>query len=199
MEPLAVAWHAVGRAPLKTGDATLVVGAGPIGLAIVQVLKAQGAETIIVVEISEQRRRFARNFGASHVLDPREVDAVARIREITGQKQGVSVSFETSGVQAGLDTVMAGLRARGTAVIVSLWEEKPIVNVFFDIVLGEKHVTGAAVYDDGDFDAVIEAIKSGKLNPSPQASVSISDFNSSVFQTRQDTAATNDYQQDWNG
>ncbi|CAI7668640.1 unnamed protein product [Penicillium pancosmium] len=167
VEPLAVAWHAVGRSTLKAGDTTLVVGAGPIGLAIVQVLKARGAETVIVVEISEQRRQFAQNFGASHVLDPREVDAIARIREITGQRQGVSVSFETSGVQAGLDTVMAGLRARGTAVIVSLWDEKPIINAFIDIVLGEKHVTGAAVYDEGDFEAVIEAIRSGKIQPRP--------------------------------
>ncbi|KAJ5755042.1 hypothetical protein N7533_004585 [Penicillium manginii] len=167
VEPLAVAWHAVGRSPLKAGDTALVVGAGPIGLAIVQVLKARGVETVIVVEISEQRRKFAQSFGASHVLNPREVDAVARVREITRQQQGVSVSFETSGVQAGLDTVMAGLRARGTAVIVSMWDEKPIINAFIDVVLGEKHVTGAAVYDEGDFEAVIEAITSGKIKPRP--------------------------------
>jgi threonine dehydrogenase-like Zn-dependent dehydrogenase len=167
VEPLAVAWHAVGRSPLKAGDTALVVGAGPIGLAIVQVLKARGVETVIVVEISEQRRKFAQSFGASHVLNPREVDAVARVREITRQQQGVSVSFETSGVQAGLDTVMAGLRARGTAVIVSMWDEKPIINAFIDVVLGEKHVTGAAVYDEGDFEAVIEAITSGKSDPLP--------------------------------
>lgn len=167
VEPLAVAWHAVGRSLLKAGDTALVVGAGPIGLAVVQVLKARGVETIIVVEISEQRRKFAKDFGASHVLDPRKVDAVVRTREITGQRQGVSVSFETSGVQAGLDTVVAGLQARGTAVIVSLWDEKPIINAFIDIVLGEKHVTGAAVYDEGDFEAVIEAITSGKSDPLP--------------------------------
>lgn len=162
MEPLSVAWHAVSRSPLEDGDSTLVVGAGPIGLAIVQVLKARGVKTIIVVEISEQRRQFAQTFGASHVLDPREVDAVAQIQEITGHLKGVSVAFETSGVQAGLDTAMAGLRARGTTVIVSLWEEKPVINALFDIVLGEKHVTGAAVYDEGDFEAVIEALASGK-------------------------------------
>lgn len=162
VEPLTVAWHAVSRSPLQVGDTALVVGAGPIGLAIVQVLKARGIKTIIAVEISQQRRKHAQLFGASHVLDPKEIDAVSKIREIAGQFQGVPVSFETSGAQAGLDTALAGLRARGTMVIVSLWEEKPTINAFPDIVLGEKHVTGAAVFDDGDFEAVIEAIASGK-------------------------------------
>ncbi|KAJ5227284.1 uncharacterized protein N7469_007290 [Penicillium citrinum] len=167
VEPLTVAWHAVSRSPLQVGDTALVVGAGPIGLAIVQVLKARGIKTIIAVEISQQRRKHAQLFGASHVLDPKEIDAVSKIREIAGQFQGVPVSFETSGAQAGLDTALAGLRARGTMVIVSLWEEKPTINAFPDIVLGEKHVTGAAVFDDGDFEAVIEAIASGAIQPRP--------------------------------
>jgi threonine dehydrogenase-like Zn-dependent dehydrogenase len=143
----------------------LIVGAGPIGLAIVQVLKAQGIQTIIVVEISAQRREFAQTFGASHTLNPKDVDAVAKIRSITGDKRGASLAFECSGVQTGLDTVMAGLRVRGTAVIVSIWEKKPTIDAFVDIVLGEKHVTGAAVYDLADFHAVIDAIASGKLSP----------------------------------
>jgi hypothetical protein len=44
---------------------------------------------------------------------------------------------------------------------VSLWEEKPVIDAF-SVVLYEKYVTGAAVYDDADFHAVIEAIASGK-------------------------------------
>ena len=94
------------------------------------------------------------------------MDAVAEIRAITGEYRGTSIAFECSGVQAGLDTVMAGLRVRGTAVVVSLWEGKPSINAFVDIVLGEKHVTGAAIYDLGDFNAVIEAIASGKFESS---------------------------------
>jgi threonine dehydrogenase-like Zn-dependent dehydrogenase len=165
VEPLSVAWHAVSRSPLQDDDTVLIVGAGPIGLAIVQVLKARGIKTIIVVEISAQRREFARTFGASHTLNPKEVDAIVEIRAITGDYRGASIAFECSGVQAGLDTAMAGLRVRGTAVIVSLWEKKPTIDAFVDIVLGEKHVTGAAIYDSGDFNAVIEAIASGRSNP----------------------------------
>lgn len=162
MEPLSVAWHAVSRSALQENDTVLIVGAGPIGLAIVQVLKARKIKTIIVVEISSQRRQFAQSFGATHALNPKEVDAVADIRSITGDIRGVSVAFECSGVQAGLDTALAGTRVRGTTVIVSLWEEKPSVDVFVNAVLGEKYITGAAIYDDEDFRAVIEAVASGK-------------------------------------
>lgn len=165
MEPLSVAWHAVSRSPLQEDDTVLIVGAGPIGLAIVQVLKARDIKTIIVVEISEQRRQFARCFGATHTLNPKEVDAVAETRAITGDFHGASIAFECSGVQAGLDTALAATRVRGTAVIVSLWEEKPSIDVFVNVVLGEKYITGAAVYEDGDFEAVIEAIASGETRP----------------------------------
>lgn len=162
VEPLSVAWHAVNRSPLQENDTVLIVGAGPIGLAIVQVLKARKIKTIVVVEISEQRRRFAQSFGATHALNPKDVDAVAEIQAITGDACGVSVSFECSGVQAGLDTALAGTRVRGTTVIVSLWEEKPSIDVFVNVVLAEKYITGAAVYDNEDFHAVIEAIASGE-------------------------------------
>lgn len=164
VEPLSVAWHAVSRSPLQEDDTVLIVGAGPIGLAIVQVLKARKIKTIIVVEISEKRRQFATSFGATHALNPKEVDAVAEIRALTGSVRGVSVAFECSGVQAGLDTALAGTRVRGTTVIVSLWEEKPSIDVFVNAVLGEKYITGAAIYDDDDFHAVIEAIASGETH-----------------------------------
>lgn len=161
VEPLSVAWHAVNRSPLQKGDTALVIGAGPIGLAIVQVLRARGIDTIIVVEVSKRRREFAATFGASHILNPTEVDAVAEIRAITGDFKGASVAFESSGVQAGLDTAMAGTRVCGTTVILSLWQKKPVLDAIA-VVLGEKHIAGAVVYDEGDFEGVIGAIESGE-------------------------------------
>lgn len=161
VEPLAVAWHAVSRIPIQDTDAVLVIGAGPIGLAIIQVLKARGIKNIIVAEVSERRRLFAQTLGAATVLNPTEVDVSAQVRALTGDAGGTDIAFECSGVQAGLDTAIASIRVRGTTVIVSLWEKKPVIDAFA-VVLFEKHVTGAAVYDEADFHAVIGAIASGK-------------------------------------
>jgi threonine dehydrogenase-like Zn-dependent dehydrogenase len=60
------------------------VGAGPIGLAIVQVLKTRGISNIIVAEVSERRRLFAQTLGATTILNPTEVDMVAQVRTLTG-------------------------------------------------------------------------------------------------------------------
>lgn len=142
-----------------------MVGAGPIGLAIIQVLKAKAITSIIAVEPAEMRRSTAMALGATKVLDPGEVDAVTQVRALTGDA-GADVAFECSGVQAGLDISLAGLRVGGTTVIVSLWEHAPVINAF-SIVFQEKHVTGAAIYDDGDFEAVIDAIASGMFSCIP--------------------------------
>ncbi|PYI33335.1 alcohol dehydrogenase [Aspergillus indologenus CBS 114.80] len=161
VEPLSVAWHAANRSPLEGARTVLVVGGGPIGLAVVQVLLARGVESIIVAEVSSRRREFAKKLGATHVLDPRTEDVVSMVRAMTGNA-GADVAFECSGVQAGLDTALRGIRVRGTVTIVSLWEAKPSIDASA-IVLDEKHVIGAAIFADGIFPAVIEAISSGKL------------------------------------
>jgi threonine dehydrogenase-like Zn-dependent dehydrogenase len=154
-----VAWHAVSRASVRPDDTVLVVGGGPIGLAVVQVLKARGVKPIIVSEVSSQRKQFARQLGATEVFDPRTDDIVASVRAMTAE-EGAAIAFECSGVQVGLDTAIQAIRARGTVTIVSLWEEKPKIDAL-DIVLHEKHVIGAVICDDGDFEAVIDAISSG--------------------------------------
>jgi threonine dehydrogenase-like Zn-dependent dehydrogenase len=74
VEPLAVAWHAVNISPFKFGHNVLVMGGGPNGIGIVQVLKVHGAKEIMVVEPTESRRRLSKDFGATHLLNPHNVD-----------------------------------------------------------------------------------------------------------------------------
>ncbi|KAE8140632.1 chaperonin 10-like protein [Aspergillus pseudotamarii] len=163
VEPLTVAWHAVTRSPVATARTALVVGGGPIGLAVVQVLQAHGVESIVVAEVSAQRRRFAEALGATDVLDPRTEDIEARVRSLSSDA-GADIAFECSGVQAGFDSALKGVRARGTVTVVSLWEEKPVIDAW-ELVGSEKHVIGSAIFDGDDFEAVIDAIASGKLKP----------------------------------
>ncbi|PWY89008.1 GroES-like protein [Aspergillus heteromorphus CBS 117.55] len=163
VEPLTVAWHAVNRCSLRDARTVLVVGGGPIGLAVLLVLKARRVETVVVAEISVQRRELARTLGATCVIDPQTEDVNSKVRGMT-MGMGADVAFECSGAQAGLDTAVTGIRERGTVTIVSLFVERPSVNAL-GVVLGEKSVMGAVIYEDGDFEAVIEAIWSGKLDP----------------------------------
>jgi threonine dehydrogenase-like Zn-dependent dehydrogenase len=136
IEPLAVAWHAVDQYDIKEGDSALVLGAGPIGLGVVQCLKARGATTIIVAEVAKQRQDFAKHFGATHILDPRTDDVVKKCKEIcTGQ--GPNVALDCAGVPASIKSAALAIRARGTVVNVAIWEkEVPLQPNWF--VFGEK-------------------------------------------------------------
>lgn len=68
-EPIAVAWHAVKRGQVRRRDVAIVIGCGPIGLAVILMLKARGVRTIIASDLSPARRELARRCGATSVVD----------------------------------------------------------------------------------------------------------------------------------
>ncbi|WP_347870993.1 zinc-binding dehydrogenase [Rhodococcus sp. (in: high G+C Gram-positive bacteria)] len=72
VEPLAVALHAVNRGQLGEHDVPLVIGCGPIGLAVIAILKMRGLSPIVASDFSPSRRALARELGADIVVDPRE-------------------------------------------------------------------------------------------------------------------------------
>lgn len=69
-EPMAVGRHAVNRAEIKKGDVAMVIGCGPIGLAVICMLKARGVRTIVASDFSAGRRSLATACGADVVVDP---------------------------------------------------------------------------------------------------------------------------------
>ena len=73
-EPLAVALHAVRRGSVGKGQPTFVIGCGPIGLAVILMLKATGVKNVIASDLSPARRELAKQCGADVVVDPRETD-----------------------------------------------------------------------------------------------------------------------------
>ena len=69
-EPLAVGWHAVLRGEVKASDVAIVIGCGPVGLAIICLLKAKGVRKIVASDFSPARRAMAQRCGATKVIDP---------------------------------------------------------------------------------------------------------------------------------
>ncbi|KAL8714371.1 MAG: hypothetical protein Q9220_001704 [cf. Caloplaca sp. 1 TL-2023] len=165
VEPIAVAWHSIDISPLKKGDTVLVLGGGPIGLAVIQCLKARGVERIIGSEVAPRRKEFMKQFGAHHVLDPTKDDIVARVREICGG-MGADVAFDAAGVQVGLTQALKAIRAQGTLVNIAVWE-KPAQLQMNDLVFRERKYVGVTTYVPGDFRKVLDAIASGLLQPEP--------------------------------
>ncbi|HZU61623.1 MAG TPA: zinc-binding dehydrogenase [Solirubrobacteraceae bacterium] len=69
-EPLAVAWHAVRRGEVGKRDVAIVIGCGPIGLAVILMLKARRVRTVVASDLAPGRRELARACGADIVIDP---------------------------------------------------------------------------------------------------------------------------------
>ncbi|KAJ5388793.1 hypothetical protein N7509_011334 [Penicillium cosmopolitanum] len=160
IEPLAVSWHAVKFSPFKENDNVLIVGGGPIGLGIVQVLKLQGAGQIMVAEPMDNRKKFCTEYGATATLDPSEVDVTKRVRELTGGV-GADVVFDTAGVEKALLGAIAAVRVQGTIVNLAVWEGNPSLPVN-DFMYKEVRYMGAALYDEQSFLDVMQALSTGK-------------------------------------
>jgi threonine dehydrogenase-like Zn-dependent dehydrogenase len=73
-EPMAVAWHAVRRSRIRKRDNAYVIGCGPIGLAVIAMLKAAGIPAVVASDLSPRRRELAARMGADVVVDPGDVD-----------------------------------------------------------------------------------------------------------------------------
>lgn len=71
-EPMAIGWHAVRRSQIKKGDVAIVIGCGPVGLAVISMLKAHGTRTVIASDPSPRRRALALALGADITTDPTE-------------------------------------------------------------------------------------------------------------------------------
>jgi Zn-dependent alcohol dehydrogenase len=108
---------ALNTAKVREGDTVLVLGLGGVGLSVVQGARLAGASKIIVSDPVEERREFARKFGATHLIDPSEVeDVAARVIELT--EVGADFAFEAAGVGKLVDVAIAAIRNGGTTVMV---------------------------------------------------------------------------------
>ena len=76
-EPMAVGLHAVRRSEIGKRQVAIVIGCGPVGLAVIGMLKAIGVRTVVASDYSAGRRALARAIGADVVLDPAETDPFA--------------------------------------------------------------------------------------------------------------------------
>ncbi len=122
IEPMSISCYAVEEARIREGDIVAVLGAGMIGLGILQACKAAGASKVIVSEPSAFRRKVARKLGADLVLNPLETDLFEKIADFTsGQMAGVI--FECSGSVAAFRQIPQVIGLFGKIMQVGIFEQ----------------------------------------------------------------------------
>jgi L-iditol 2-dehydrogenase len=119
LEPLGVAVHSVDLGHLPFGGTASVAGCGPIGLLLIQLLKAAGASYVLAVEPLAHRREAAARCGADQVADPGSFGSdEGLMRELTGF--GVDVAFEAAGNDRGIELATASVRPGGRVVLAGI-------------------------------------------------------------------------------
>jgi L-iditol 2-dehydrogenase len=115
LEPLGVAIHALDLGHVRLGAAAAVVGCGPIGLVLIQVLRAAGAGPVAAFDPLPHRREAAIRLGAAAALDPAGMRTPGDLRQITGE--GVDVAFEMAGTDEAVQLAMLATRPGGRVVL----------------------------------------------------------------------------------
>ncbi|KAK5400793.1 hypothetical protein LTR06_011253 [Exophiala xenobiotica] len=165
-EPLAVASHMIRLSGFKKGDCVAVLGAGPIGLALLLLLKAQGASSVAMSEVTQSRIVQAKKLGADVVVNPLHAASagvnpmVEAVQQLS--PEGADISFDATGIQATLDTAIAVVRPGGVVFNVAI-HEKPLSINPNDFAFLEKKYMGGICYTNEDFVIALEAIKSGAV------------------------------------
>ena len=111
-EPLACVLHGVEEARVKLGDIVAIIGAGPIGLLHLLTVKKMGAEKVIVIDLVEERLNFAEKLGADETVNTGKVDAVERVRQLTGG-YGADIVIEAIGLPSTWEQALKLVRKGG--------------------------------------------------------------------------------------
>jgi L-iditol 2-dehydrogenase len=117
LEPLGVAIHAADLAKLRVARSVAILGAGPIGLCILQVVRLSGSDPIFVTDKFPWRLDLARRLGATKAFNCDELDPVEAVRHATGAR-GVDVAIEAAWCDRSLDQA-AGMLVMGGRLVVA--------------------------------------------------------------------------------
>lgn len=161
VEALSVAVHAVGRTPLTVGSAVAVVGAGMIGLLVVQVLRVAGCGEIVAIDLDAGRLEMARRLGATTVLKADAAEVPESVRRLTGGR-GVDAAFEVVGVSPAVDTAVACVRKGGSVTLVGNLEAR--VGLPLQAVVTRQVTLIGTCASAGEYPACLDLIASGKVN-----------------------------------
>ena len=181
-EPMAVGYHAVQKARLGADDVPLVIGCGPVGLAVIAALKLNGVHPIVAADFSSRRRELAKQMGADEVVDPKEKSPYESWRQmavwpdpakapqlppwIPGPAIRPAVIFECVGVPGVIESVMTAAPGNARIVVVGVCMERdqiePLTGISKELNL--QFVLG---YTPEEFASTLRHLAEGRVNGDP--------------------------------
>jgi len=157
-EPMAVGLHAVNKSNIDRGETALVLGCGPIGMAIIAALAHRGVESIVAADFSPKRRELAVTIGAHQIVDPADESPFDTITP--------AVVFEAVGVAGIVDDVLRRAPIGSRVVVAGVCMQPDTVHPFYAITK-EINIQFVLAYDPLEFAESLRAIAEGEINVAP--------------------------------
>lgn len=165
VEPVACALHGIDQAQIEPGDTVVVLGAGAIGLILMQLARAAGAAKIIVSEPLESRRNLALELGADLTVDPFSESLTDVVKHETSY--GANVAIEAAGVAETAQQAIGLVEPTGTVLIFGACSPKDEIVVHpYDIYRRELRIVGAFV-NPFTMNRAMVALATGKVKVDP--------------------------------
>jgi L-iditol 2-dehydrogenase len=164
LEPVSIGMHAANRAPISTNDTVVVIGAGTIGLFILQASRLKGAGRVFVSDINEFRLDAAMKLSADEVINPVKSNLTETIFRKTKNK-GADVTFEAVGYAKTFQDAISVTKMGGHLIAVGNVEKTAEFNLQ-ELVARELTFRGSYA-SSGEFRDCIELVASGKINVEP--------------------------------
>lgn len=161
VEPVAVALHAVGLTPIQLNDSAAVVGAGMIGLFVIQALKLAGCGTIVAIDLDDDRLALAGTLGATHTINARTGNVGEQVKALT-HGRGADVSFEVVGAGPTVRTAIDCVRKGATVTLVG--NLSPTVEVPLQAIVTQQLRLQGSCAINGEYEAALALIASGRIN-----------------------------------
>ena len=165
VEPLSVAYGAVSKInedELNNANNILVIGAGTIGLLILQLLKLRGAKNVIVSDLFDYRLEKAKECGADYIINPQKENILSKVKMLTDDNL-IDISIEAVGLSKSAFQSIELLKTHGTGIWVG--NAQKIVEVDMQkIVTKEIKIIGSYFSTIEDFYSCLKIIEEGKIN-----------------------------------
>lgn len=164
VEAVSVAVHAVNVTPVKLGDTAIVVGAGMIGLLVIQAVKAAGASRVIAIDVNEKRLGVAKQLGATDTFNSKEVDVAKSVRDLT-EGRGADIALEVVGATETIQTAIESVRKGGHVTLVG--NVSPTIQLPLQSVVTREISLQGTCGCNGEYPQCIELMRTGAIDVAP--------------------------------
>jgi len=164
VEPLSIAVHAVRRTPLTLNDTAVVVGAGVIGLMLVQALRVAGCGQVLAVDVAPDRLALAAKLGATATVNAPSANAGKEILDRT-LGRGADVAFEAVGVGTTVDLAVRCVCKGGAVTLVG--NVMPKVDLPLQLVVTRELTLHGSCASCGEYPACLDLLARGAVQVAP--------------------------------